>query len=248
MKTCIIGIDCATVTNKVGLARGLLSDGELIIDRLTKPAACKSVCDVIADWIEPSTPTLLALDAPLGWPEALGPKLNGHFAGEVIRLDPNLLFRRETDRFIKRVVDKQSLDVGADRIARTALAALKYLSQISEAFSQAIPLAWRAELDSNFAAIEVYPAATLKQSGIRSQGYKKSDHRAEREEILDALCAHAKFETETSIAIDDDDVLDAAVCVLAGGHFLMNQCMRPENIEHAKKEGWIWVTTGDEYE
>ena len=245
MTTSIIGIDCATVSKKVGLARGFLSDGELIIDRLTKPAAHQSVCDVIADWIDPNTPTLLALDAPLGWPAALGQQLNAHSAGEVIPLDSNLLFRRETDRFVKCVVDKQSLDVGADRIARTALAALKYLNQISEATGQDIPLAWSAELDSGLSAIEVYPAATLKQAGFLSKGYKKPGHRAERKEIFDALRGHVKFETETSVVINDDDVLDAAICVLAGGHFLMNECMRPANIELARKEGWIWVKGGE---
>jgi predicted RNase H-like nuclease len=248
MTTCIIGIDCATDSKKVGLARGFLSDGELIIDKLTKPAARQSVCDVVADWIDPKIPTLLALDAPLGWPASLGQQLKDHSAGKLIPLDPNLLFRRETDRFVKRVVDQLPLDVGADRIARTALAALKYLNQISEAIGQVIPLAWSAALDSGLSAIEVYPAATLKQFGFRSKGYKKSVHRAERKEIFDALCGHAKFETETSVVIDDDDVLDAAVCVLAGYHFLMNQCMEPEHIELARKEGWIWVTTGDEYE
>jgi hypothetical protein len=245
MTTCIIGIDCATVTKKVGLARGFLSDGELIIDQLTKPAARQSVCDVVADWIDPNIPTLLALDAPLGWPEALGQQLNVHSAGEVIPLDPNLLFRRETDRFVKRVVDQLPLEVGADRIARTAVAALKYLDQISKTIGQVIPLAWSNELDSSLSAIEVYPAATLKQAGFLSQGYKKPGHRAERKEILGSLCWHAEFEAETSIVIDDDDVLDAAVCVLAGCHFLMNQCMRPENIELARKEGWIWVKGGE---
>ena len=241
MKICIIGIDCATDTKKVGLARGFLSDGELIIDRLSKPAARQSVCDVISDWIEPNTPTLLALDAPLGWPASLGQQLNGHSAGKVIPLDPNLLFRRETDRFVKRVVDQLPLEVGADRIARTAVAALKYLDQISKTIGQVIPLAWSNELDSGLSAIEVYPAATLKQAGFLSKGYKKPGHRAERKEIFDALCGHTKFETKASVAIDDDDVLDAAVCVLAGSHFLMNQSLGPENINLARKEGWIWV-------
>ena len=247
MKTCIIGIDCATDTKKVGLARGFLADGALIIDRLTKPATNQSVCDLVVDWLDPNTPTLLALDAPLGWPEPIGQQLNAHFAGEAILVDPNLMFRRETDRFIKRETGKQSLDVGADRIARTALAALKYLDQISREIDREIPLAWRADLDSSLSAIEVYPAATLKQSGFRSEGYKKPEHRTERKEIFDSLCRNAKFETETSVVIDDDDVLDAAVCVLAGCHFLMNQCMAPAYIELARKEGWIWVTTGDAY-
>jgi len=41
--------------------------------------------------------------------------------------------------------------------------------------------------------------------------------------------------------IQDDDVLDAAICVLSGFYFLSNQCLAPPNLELAKKEGWIWV-------
>jgi len=37
MTICIIGIDCATQANKVGLARGFVKDSSLIIDNITKP-------------------------------------------------------------------------------------------------------------------------------------------------------------------------------------------------------------------
>jgi|LSQX01.1.fsa_nt_gb hypothetical protein len=37
-----------------------------------------------------------------------------HLAGEAININSNPLFRRETDRFIRRNIGKQSLAVGAD--------------------------------------------------------------------------------------------------------------------------------------
>jgi len=37
------------------------------------------------------------------------------------------------------------------------------------------------------------------------------------------------------------DVLDAAVCVLAAGDFLLGRAMAPENRSQAEREGWIWV-------
>ncbi len=43
----------------------------------------------------------------------------------------------------------------------------------------------------------------------------------------------------------DDDILDAAVCVLAGFHFINNKCMPPLDIDLARKEGWIWVKKPD---
>ena len=246
MAICIIGIDCATDSKKVGLARGYLSRNGLTIDRLSKPASGQTVCDVVAQWIDADTPTLLALDAPLGWPESLCAGLDAHIAGALIPVDPNLLFRRETDRFIKREINKQSLDVGADRIARTAHAALRYINEISLKLGQEIPLAWDTNFDSQLSAIEVYPAATLKQSGIRSDGYKKKEHRSERKQIFDALCEQIRFDVDAAIVIDDDDVLDAAVCVLAGYHFLKGICFYPIDVELAKKEGWIWVKSVNE--
>ncbi len=246
MTICIVGIDCATDIKKVGLARGYFSENNLSIDRISKPAIGQSVCDAVVQWIDIGTTTLLALDAPLGWPESLGADLSSHSAGAALPADSNLLFRRETDRFVKREINKQSLDVGADRIARTAHAALKYLNEISLKLGQEVPLAWTTSFESNVSAIEVYPAATLKQSGIRSSGYKKRENVRERKQIFDALCENIKFDVDAETAINDDDLLDAAVWVLAGRHFLSNQSMQPCDLQLAKKEGWIWVKEGEE--
>jgi predicted RNase H-like nuclease len=243
---CIIGIDCATDPKKVGLARAIIDGDDLIVDRVAKPATGQSVSGIVSEWINKDAQTLLAVDAPLGWPDSLGNQLSQHTAGNLIDVDSNQLFRRETDRFIKRTNGKQPLDVGADRIARTAHAGLKYLDEIGKATRQNIPLAWSHELDSALSAIEVYPAATLKQSGIRSDGYKKKENAPQRAEIYAALSKHIQFSTNTDILIDDDDVLDAVVCVLAGSHFLKEQCVAPDDFELAKKEGWIWVKAREE--
>lgn len=241
MTICIIGIDCATDDKKVGLARGFLSSERLVIDRLAKPAANLGVSEVVAGWIEPGRRTLLAMDAPLGWPEALGRQLHDHRAGQFIDVEPNLLFRRQTDIFVKQQVGKLPLDVGADRIARTAHAALKHLHDLGRRIGGEIPLVWNADFSSAVAAVEVYPAATLKIVGCRSNGYKKPEHTGERNEIVAALANDIEFAADTALMIGDDDVLDAAVCLLAGCYFLRNQCYPPVDMELAKKEGWIWV-------
>ncbi len=72
-----------------------------------------ALVDRIASWLPASGPAVIALDAPLGWPIALGNVLSSHTAGSAIGEDPHLLFRREADRFVKRKLGKQSLDVGA---------------------------------------------------------------------------------------------------------------------------------------
>jgi hypothetical protein len=54
---------------------------------------------------------------------------------------------------------------------------------------------------STVAAIEVYPAATLRAYGIPSAGYKKLEQVAQRREILKALCAGCEL-TEPAPALD----------------------------------------------
>jgi hypothetical protein len=93
---------------------------------------------------------------------------------------------RRTDASIKEKLGRQSLDVGADRIARTAHSALKILHQLSKRLSTQIPLAWHPRI-SGIAAIEVYPAATLAAYGISARSYKESDAESARKafEIAD---------------------------------------------------------------
>ncbi len=238
---CIIGIDAATVPKKVGLARGFLKGGSLVIDQVLKPVGGRTLGSIVSDWISLSCKTLIAIDAPLGWPVDLGQALVEHDAGEFVNAQPNDLFRRETDRFVKRVTGKLPLDVGADRIARTAHAALKYLGDVRETSGCAIPLFWDNDFKPQAGVIEVYPAATLKQSGGRSQGYKRKDCNFERSEVLNSIAMETAIEVDRELLIADDDLLDAAVCVLAGAHFINGLCYEPEILGLAKKEGWIWV-------
>ncbi|MCP4993084.1 MAG: DUF429 domain-containing protein [Gammaproteobacteria bacterium] len=241
MSICIIGIDCATDPKKVGLARGFVTASGIAVDRVGKVQRGQSIDSLVCQWVGDSNKVLLAIDAPLGWPAPMGDSLANHKAGDAISTEPNLLFRRETDRFIKQTIGKQPLDVGADRIARTAHSALKLIGDISAMKGCSIPLAWNAELELGVSAIEVYPAATLKVSGYRFDKYKKKENRDERLEIIEALKADMDLQVDTTPMANDDDALDAVVCVLAGYHFIKGECIAPENGPLAKKEGWIWV-------
>jgi hypothetical protein len=46
---------------------------------------------------------------------------------------------------------------------------------------------------------------------------------------------------DLSLMEEDDDVLDAVLCVLAGADFLSGQAYAPGDMPLARKEGWIWV-------
>ena len=148
--TIIIGIDCAVDPKNVGLARGRIDGMKVCIDGVApyavvgaglKPAPTQSpgsqakdgtadVVDIISGWMIGDTPILIALDAPLGWPIDLAEALAPHSAGKTIAAQPDNMFRRLTDHAIRDRLKKQSLDVGADHIGRTAHAALDLLQKL----------------------------------------------------------------------------------------------------------------------
>ncbi len=244
MVTTIIGIDCAVQEENVGLALGSF-DGRTK-PRLEKVAsgAEAPIAETVCGWIANASSVLIALDAPLGWPAELGPALAAHRAGAPISVLPNQMFRRLTDRVVKDKIGKQSLDVGADRIARTAHAALDLLQNLREGSGKAIPLAWKPLGEAEVGAIEVYPAATLAAYQVDKaaiSGYKQKDGQAQRQALLNLLEPHIALPDDRRLMVGNDDVLDAAICVLAGADFLRGPVIAPTDIETAEKEGWIWV-------
>jgi predicted nuclease with RNAse H fold len=187
------------------------------------------------------TRCLIAIDAPLGWPKPLTEALIDHGAGMPIETPANAMFRRTTDLFIQRTLKKTPLDVGADRIARTAYAALAILGTLRAELGTPIPLAWTPADVSRVAAIEVYPAATLVVHRIRSTGYKKPDQTEERREIVAALRRKLTIGESVPDLATSADLVDAAVCVLAGDDFISGRAMNPEDRSLAEREGWIWT-------
>ena len=181
----IIGIDCAVQDKNVGLALAFFDEDKLEarIKDVQVGDREGSVVNIVAPWIRQYRPALLALDAPLGWPKGLREALRGHKAGKPVRVAPDRMFRRLTDRFVKKIFGKTPLDVGADRIARTAHAALDLLHKLRARTGQDIPLAWKPSMISRTCAIEVYPAATLLAHETKVPGYKQKDAQIARQSL-----------------------------------------------------------------
>ncbi len=239
-----IGIDCATNHKLIGLAMGYFSGNKAKIKKVTVGGNENSVIEVIAGWITEKQPTLLGLDAPLGWPANLSKSLLNHQAGEPIYADPNEIFRRLTDRIVKQQIGKQPLDGGADRIARTAHSAVNLIHELRNKTRQSIPLLWTPVFEAGINAIEVYPAATLKAHKMKSEGYKGEKGKTNRIAILDKLKNHIELpDDDMDLMTNNDNALDAVVCVLATVDFLKQDVIKPEEsqIKLARKEGWIWV-------
>ena len=242
MNVRLVGLDCATEEAKIGVSFGVFENGKLSIVRAIQCTRQSSARATISTWIkEGEGPVLLAIDAPLGWPRPLARALASHRAGEAIETPPNEMFRRATDRFIQENVGKTPLDVGADRIARTAHAALRILGELRRDLSLSIPLAWDCEYMAPVAAIEVYPAATLLGHGLQASGYKKAGQVSEREDMIRGLGALVALPADLSAMRTSADALDAVVCLLAARDFLLGQAAPPRDRPLAEVEGWIWV-------
>jgi predicted nuclease with RNAse H fold len=239
--TVVVGVDCAIEEARTGLAYGRVrDDGTLELLRVTLGTAGESATATIAGWIDGADAYVVALDAPLGWPAAMARTLDAHRAGEIMAPDADELFRRETDRFVQRELGKLPLEVGADRIARTAHAALALLHEVRKRTVKPLPLGARPGAES--CAIEVYPAATLLSRGIAPTGYKgsASTSRAARARILERLSTEVALGVSRDVLIDNSDLLDAMLCALAATDFATGQALTPPDPTLAVKEGWIW--------
>ena len=241
LQTTIIGVDCATKAKRIGLAVATWDGGKPAIEQVIAGSECDHIAEWIAEQVTGAERALIALDAPLGWPVALGEMLQGHQAGARLLSPPDAMFRRDTDRDVRRRLGKQSLDVGADRIARTAHAALTLLDEVRRTSGELIPLAWAPDFRSRVAAIEVYPAATLKALGCIDRGYKGKGDSATREALLVELGAYAGGTERLRCRGISDDLVDAVVCTIAAADFLSGRVPAPVVSERVRREGWIWV-------
>ncbi|TVM15975.1 DUF429 domain-containing protein [Oceanidesulfovibrio indonesiensis] len=246
----LIGVDCAADPRNVGVSFGTLADNAVCVERVFSGRNRDSIIDNIGSAIRANAgPALLCLDAPLGWPHALGNELATHTAGAPLKATADQLFARETDRFVRQVLGKRPLEVGANFIARTARAALGLLESIREVADQPIPLGWEPlRKNDGCAALETYPAAVLACRGLTLPGYKKD--RAKREQVLASLSAELHISDDLrAAALSTEHALDAVLCLVAGMDFQhgLTLAPTPELQEAAKKEGWIWVRRKCEY-
>ena len=255
----IIGVDFASKPGDTGLARATVSRNgatwRAALECVMKASNSQRPAMIVKDWLRGQEAALIAIDAPLGWPDSMRMALPWHTAGRRIWTDDERFFRRETDRRISDDPGKDPLEVGANLIARTAYWALQFLDDLRRQTGRGIPLAWDRESVLPISVIEVYPAATLKAHKLLPrESYKKNktEHRklarGARVKIVSGLEQQVEdrawkleiIEEQRKRLLDNDDMLDAAVCVLAALDFLRGAARPPEDRDEAKREGWIW--------
>lgn len=236
----IVGIDAAVEPRNNGLAVAEYANNSCKVRSLQTGRRGEPIAHQILDLIDSSRPLLVAIDAPLGWPTAFTQALHGHAAGHELDGDPNELFARTTDRFVREKTGLKPLDVGADRIARTAAAALKLIASLRAETKLALPLLQSPNAAVKGGLIEVYPAATLKQRALPFRQYKKPDATDIRKQISAAVDEELDIQDVISQCVDSDHCLDAILCVLAATDFLAGRCAAPSDDVPFQEEGWIW--------
>jgi predicted nuclease with RNAse H fold len=247
----IVGLDAASDLRNFGYALGRYEAGRPVaiesFGLLAAGTSPDAMQDVLVSAIQCESPALLAIDAPLGWPQALGARLVRHSAGAEMPEAKEQLFQRRTDRALRERTGKGPLEVGADRIARAAHRALEVLNRLRAATGRAIPLAWTPTMHGT-AVIEVYPAATLRSRGVREPGYKRPENVDARRRIAEALAGELPGLADAVAA--SDHAFDACLCLLAAKDFLDGTAVPPTVDETgcALKEGWIWVRRTNEPE
>jgi len=200
----------------------------------------------VSAWIGSDDRALLAMDSPLGWPHAMGAALAKHNAGASISTPANRLFRRCTDDVVRTVLGKTPLEVGADRIARTALTALSLLADLGALIGNDVRLAWDAHLGIGVWAIEVYPAGTLRAYQRLGTVADSNDLATRKRSLLGHLKKSGTliFGNGKEEGLENEHVLDSVLCAIAAVDFLEERALTPQTDEEkalARKEGWIWV-------
>jgi len=237
----IIGIDCATNKKNVAIGYGVYSQSKSIIKKVVASAGKEEPVDIISKLAKKEKSVLFAFDSPLGWPREMAHVLYSHKAGEPIDVDANSLFNRETELFIKKVIGKKPLEVGADRIARTTKWTLDLLDKLRKELNYGIPLSWNHNEILPASAIEVYPAATLLSRHINIRGYKNNQNIKKRNEILERIKEYITIEADKKDITETSHKLDACICVLAASDFLRGDCIPPPKEFSVEKEGWVWI-------
>jgi len=227
--TALLGIDCSTDPKKTGLALGEKGGGIIHILRCTIGSKRMPPAMIAFEWLKEYEDVIIALDAPLGWPKALGLNLAKHRAGMPLKVNPDKLFSRQTDISIRERLGKKPLEVGANLIARTAVSALTLLDELRRSTQRQIPLAWAPVEKEQWRAIEVYPSATRICHGVPDVGGS-----------LEGLEQLIDYSSVLSTLQKSKDAVDAVVCVLAAADFIDGRAIGPVDHELASFEGWIW--------
>jgi len=132
------------------------------------------------------------IDCPLGWPQKFVAFISAHQTGNVAVPEEvagrdwrRQLAFRVTDQAVRDATGLVPLSVAADRIGHTAMRCAGLLAREGQPIDRC----------GKGVVVEVYPAASLRQWGLKHRGYKGAINIGNRAQAIDALLAAAPWLT-----------------------------------------------------
>jgi predicted nuclease with RNAse H fold len=212
-----LGIDLASQPKSTGACLVEWRDGQAVAQLAPGLLDDSS----LAGWA--SNADVVAIDAPLGWPEEFVAAVTAHHRGEPWPASDLLTLRyRLTDRTVASMTGVRPLSVSSDLIGVCAFRA--------------------ARLRSLFPAVEVYPAGALRVWGLPATGYKGVRGAPVRREIVAGLLRRCPWLSVDEVGlIRRDHDLDALLCALLARAAATGRSHPPpeDAAEIAAREGWI---------
>ena len=234
------GLDLAAMPERTALASIEWAGGRAVV----LDVVCPADDDVILQVIRQADKT--GIDCPLGWPDAFVDFVAAHRAGH-LALPPDSpgtgwrrpLTMRRTDLLVQEKLHLVPLSVSADRIAHVALRCAVLLSKLDAAGRP-------VDRTGADAVVEVYPAASLREWGLRHRGYKKPRR-------PDALAAVAADLLTAAPWLDcgpheqtirrSPDAFDAVIAALTARAASQGRTwtLGEDDLPTARTEGWIAI-------
>jgi predicted nuclease with RNAse H fold len=257
----IIGIDCATENKKIGIVFSKFIGNKWTVTEISQGLNLANLTTKLRSFSQKKEETLIALDAPLGFPINLGKFLSPHKAGVPITNWDNgykehisQYVDRYTDRKIREKLNLIPLSVGADKISRVTFRTMELIGTIEKELGEKLNLIWKPEDCKGISFIEVYPASTLKSYGQPHNQYKQKKDDYNRNQIIDFIISKIDIDKELVENFQFEskiDALDALICAFTGKEFIkgnltsFDKLIEEKDLEEVKNivsnEGWIWT-------
>jgi predicted nuclease with RNAse H fold len=194
----------------------------------------------------------IGIDCPFGWPTLFVAFVQAHEAGGVARQEGlpikwrGDLANRVTDIAVRENTGLKPLSVGADRIAHVAFRCAAILADMD-----AVGLVVDRSGETG-SVVEVYPAASLRQWGLSSTGYKRKEGRPALGELAAKLLSPdfapwLDLGSWSDAFHSNDDAFDAVIAAMAARAAVLGVVVPPTPDQRiaAQTEGWIAVPTAD---
>ena len=237
-----VGVDLAAQPKDTGLATIDWSNRRAIVRELIVDADDDLIVHAVAKAEK------AGIDCPFGWPKPFVTFISSHQDASVVIPKEvagsdwrrRLLFRT-TDTVIRRATGLMPLTVAADRIGHTALRCAVLLAQLALR-DMAVDRAGGGRV------VEVYPAASLKQWGLRHRRYKGAANQPNRNALVDELSIAAPWLSLGDYELvcrRSDHALDAVIAGLTARASFLGLATQPskEEADVAAIEGWIALPT-----